>query len=551
MTLRPYQLDAVAAIEAAWAERQGTLCVLGTGLGKTRVLAEVLRRRFLANAGRAMVVNDNEAIIRQLARSIRRYADLDVGVEKAERSVHEGPHGQRRSVVVASVQTLTHKAAGPRRLEKFAPILFGTLAFDEAHRSMAASWRSVHEYFAGVPALKVLGLTATPGRHDGRSLSPLYGPKACFAYGAPEGVRDGWLVPIEQAVVHVTGLDYSGIAERGSDLDPEELDAILREEGPLHRMTSSTYEIAGSRRCLVFCASVDHAKLFASILNRYRRGCAAAVWGSMNATEKEITIEDWGYGRFQFLCNCNLLTEGWDDPANDGLGVQVISVARPTKVLGRYMQIAGRGLRPLEGIVDRWPTPELRRAAIAASPKPSVEIIDFLGVTGKHRLCMATDLLAGVWDKETTERAAREAVRRSGDGKPVNVEATLREAADEIEKEREEARRASVKPRALYRVQRVNPFSPSSDDLVAPKRLPKDSGPPATDGQLAYIRARDPKFRAWPGITKKQAGAICAKLPWFTPKQGYVLRRQGHKPEELTKEEGRALLDEILGGARR
>jgi hypothetical protein len=44
------------------------------------------------------------------------------------------------------------------------------------------------------------------------------------------------------------------------------------------------------------------------------------------------------------VCNVGVLTEGWDEPL-----VGCVILARPTKSLGLYLQMAGRGLRPAEG----------------------------------------------------------------------------------------------------------------------------------------------------------------------------------------------------------
>jgi len=49
----------------------------------------------------------------------------------------------------------------------------------------------------------------------------------------------------------------------------------------------------------------------------------------------------------QVLCNCLVTTEGWDAPE-----VSCAVLARPTKSLGLYLQMAGRVLRPAPGKAD-------------------------------------------------------------------------------------------------------------------------------------------------------------------------------------------------------
>ncbi|VTS08175.1 hypothetical protein [Gemmata obscuriglobus] len=71
-------------------------------------------------------------------------------------------------------------------------------------------------------------------------------------------------------------------------------------------------------------------------------------------------------------------------------------MARPTKSNAYYTQAIGRGTRTLRGTLHPdLATPEARRAAIAASAKPSVLVIDFVGNSGRHKLISAVDIFAG------------------------------------------------------------------------------------------------------------------------------------------------------------
>jgi hypothetical protein len=122
-----------------------------------------------------------------------------------------------------------------------------------------------------------------------------------------------------------------------------------------------------------------------------------------------------------------------------------------------YMQMVGRGLRPLDGLVDgvdaeamlvRLDMAELggrdlehlvmhrlalagegsdalaRRVAIATSPKPSCLVLDFAGNAGRHELANPLDLLGG--DFDPVER--REAQRLVASGAAPNLWAALEQA---------------------------------------------------------------------------------------------------------------------------
>ena len=81
----------------------------------------------------------------------QRYATLDSGLVADSR------------VVVGSVQTLVK----PKRRARFKPEDFGLVVIDEAHHATAGAWASV---VAQYPDARVLGVTATPERLDGRGM---------------------------------------------------------------------------------------------------------------------------------------------------------------------------------------------------------------------------------------------------------------------------------------------------------------------------------------------------------------------------------------------
>ena len=107
------------------------------------------------------------------------------------------------------------------------------------------------------------------------------------------------------------------------------------------------------RRALVFTASVKAAEMTAEIFNRHRAGMASWVCGKTDREEQRRVLADFAAGKLQVVCNCGVLTEGFDDP-----GVEVIIMGRPTKSRSLYSQMVGRSTRPLPGVVDGPETAE-------------------------------------------------------------------------------------------------------------------------------------------------------------------------------------------------
>ncbi|HEY3246133.1 MAG TPA: helicase-related protein, partial [Phycisphaerae bacterium] len=105
-------------------------------------------------------------------------------------------------------------------------------------------------------------------------------------------------------------------------------------------------EHAYGRKTVAFTCDIQHAHDLAEV---FRSGgfAAAAVHGGTPTDQRRDALAALASGSLDVLCNCNLLTEGWDSPA-----VSCVVMARPTKSRGLYQQMIGRILRPADGKVD-------------------------------------------------------------------------------------------------------------------------------------------------------------------------------------------------------
>ena len=243
MDLRPYQSAASDAIFAEWRENHSTLVVMPTGGGKTILFADVIRRMF---PRRALVLAHREELIFQARDKIQRVTGLQADVEMGEYRAEGGLFDAAR-VVVSTIQTQCSGGDGGGRMGKFDPQRFGVLIIDEAHHATSQSYRRVIDYYRTNPALKVLGVTATPDRTDEEALGQVF-QSVAFDYDVLDAINDGWLVPIEQQMVHVEGLDYSSIRTTAGDLNGGDLAAVLEAEKNLQQMASASLQIIGRRR---------------------------------------------------------------------------------------------------------------------------------------------------------------------------------------------------------------------------------------------------------------------------------------------------------------
>lgn len=538
MKMRPYQDESVRRIEAEWQTNRSTLLVLPTGAGKTVTFAEVIRRAF---PRRALVLAHRRELVYQARDKIAAITSWRVDIEMGDSRADMGCMFGGPRVVVSTIQTQSSGGDGAGRMTRFDPRLFGVVVVDEGHHSTSPQWKRVLDWYTkGNPNIRVLGVTATPDRADEEALGQVYDTVA-FDYEISDAIKDGWLVPVTQQMVHVEGLDFSLCRTTAGDLNGADLAKVMEYEENLHRIVAPSVEIIGTKRTLVFASSVSHAERMAEMFNRSREGMAAWVCGETPEDERKRILDDFKSGRVQVVCNCAVLTEGFDNPA-----VEVVIMARPTKSRSLYAQMAGRALRPAESIaheLNNHESKEARRALIEASEKPSALIVDFVGNSGRHKLCTSVDILGGKVSEEVREMA----IRKLQNGQPGRVDEALDAAAEEErkQKEREAARRARLTARAKFSTQTINPFDIFDVKPVAERGW--DKGKTLSDAQAAILRKQgiDPDTMPY-----GQARQILNEMfrRWDTGMctfgQAKILRNRG-LPTNVTREEAGHIIDGI------
>jgi superfamily II DNA or RNA helicase len=511
--------------------------VMPTGTGKTILFASLIRSCFPA---RALVLAHREELIFQAADKVNKVTGFECQVEMANYradlgdSLFGGPQ-----VVVSTIQTQCSGADGSGRMTRFDPAMFGLVIVDEAHHATSATYRRVIDYYRQNPALKVLGVTATPDRTDEKALGQVYETVA-YDYEILDAIADGWLAPIQQQLVEVSGLDFSGMRTTAGDLNGADLARVMEEERNLHEIAGPTVEIAGDRRTLVFAASVAQAERLSDILNRHRKGCAGWVCGKTPKEERRNTLAAFSAGNLQYVVNVGVLTEGFDDP-----GVEVVVMGRPTKSRSLYAQMVGRATRPLPGLVDGVDTAEARRAAIAGSAKPACLVVDFVGNSGRHKLMTSADILGGNVSDEACERALAKV--KDADG-PVDMAEELEEQqrAIELERARESARRAGLKAKAAWSSRSVNAFDVFELSPAKPRGWSNGKSLSAKQRSILEKAGIDPDAVDYTGgrqlldeVFRRWDAGLCSY------KQARVLRKHGHSGNE-TREAASVILDGIF-----
>ncbi len=340
LPLRDYQEHAIAGVDKALSDGVWRpAVVLPTGGGKTVVFAH-LAARWLARwpDRRVLVLVHTDELVEQAVRKVHDVAPhLTVGVVKAQRDE------KRRQVVVASVQTLRN----PRRLAAFAKV--GPLAgiiVDECHHATAPSYRTILEGLGALPpkdsdtepTTPAVGFTATLVRGDRQQLRDVWETVA-YRRDISFMIRSRYLVDVRGKRIEVPDFDLREVRRSGGDYQSGDLGEALEHSMAPEIVAKAYLEHAAERRGLLFAPTVASADVFAAAL--CDAGIAAeVVHGALERDVRRAILARHRAGDTQVVCNCMVLTEGYDDP-----GVSVIVVARPTRHAGLYQQMVGRGLR--------------------------------------------------------------------------------------------------------------------------------------------------------------------------------------------------------------
>lgn len=311
--LRDYQEAAVQGIRDSF--RQGNrrvLLVLPTGGGKT-ICFSYIAAGVSKNDKRVLIIAHRRELLKQISKALKA-----VGVHHA---VMTG--GYRgipvAKVVVASVFTLAN------RLKRFPEpdLIIG----DEAHHfTPDSSWGKVVQAF---PKARVLGVTATPERLDGKGLGLLFDDMVLGPTVA-ELTEQGFLSPAD--VYAPSRPDLKGIRTRMGDYVHADLEGAMDKPSITGSAVSHYAKLANGKRAIAFCVSVKHAK---DVAEDFRRAgfISSHIDGGMDEKERDGILKKFEDGDIQVLTSCDLVSEGFDLPA-----VEVAIMLRPTKSLSLYLQ---------------------------------------------------------------------------------------------------------------------------------------------------------------------------------------------------------------------
>lgn len=324
MLIRDYQAKAIDAVADCLSRGRRPILVMPTGGGKTFTAAQVVKRLNL----RTLWMAHKRELIAQ-ARSALTSLGLSVGTILAGY-----PHYANRQVQVASVQTLSRRAAPEADL----------IIWDEVHHCASKSWGRIFKLY---PNANHVGLTATPWRLDGRALGECFDEIVVGAY-AEELLRtpaqpDGVL--IEPRVYAPPPESLAGVGKRGGDFDKKKLASVIDKPKLVGDIVTTWQQHAAGRLTACYAVNIEHSQ---HIVAQFRAAGIPAehVDGTMT-TERDAALDRLRRREILIVSNCQCLHEGWDLPE-----LECEIIARPTASLCLHIQMAGRVMRIAPGKTD-------------------------------------------------------------------------------------------------------------------------------------------------------------------------------------------------------
>ncbi len=323
------------AVERDIHQRFRNLVVAATGTGKTLISAFDFAR-FVKQKPNAsfLFVAHREEILKQ-ARAAYRGVLRDGAFGELWVGGHLPAHYRQLFV---SIQTLNNQLDQLNLTSDF----YDYIVIDEVHHIKANSYRTVLDYFQ--PSL-LLGLTATPERHDGGDILADFGGVIAAELRLPEAINHRHLSPFQYFGVD-DDTDLRSISWSRGRYDIAQLTNLYtHNQARFDKILLSLQEIVtdiSQMKALAFCVSREHAKYMASQF--VLKGIKADVLTSDNSDERQQRQQAIRSGQINVLCVVDIFNEGVDIPE-----VDTLLFLRPTESLTIFLQQLGRGLRLADG----------------------------------------------------------------------------------------------------------------------------------------------------------------------------------------------------------
>jgi len=325
MQLRPYQFNGLKAIREIFAKgNRRAILYLATGGGKTAIALEAIKRS-LALKKKVLFVCNRIQLIHQTSRVLDKY-NVPHGIIQGENTCMIWEPLQ-----VCSIQTLDNRGYPEADL----------IIIDEAHGT--AGSKAYQKIMAHYSDKFIVGLTATPFARGMAKAYPwgVMWEDIAVAATIRELIDEGFLVDCE--IYSPSEPDLSKVKIVAGDYNEEQLGVAVDKQDLIGDIVTHWQKLGKNKSTVCFATNIAHSK---HIVEQFKKAGIAAehIDCYMSDEDRRAILSKVLTGQAKIISNVGILQEGWDFPA-----CEILILARPTRSLIKYVQMAGRVLRPFEG----------------------------------------------------------------------------------------------------------------------------------------------------------------------------------------------------------
>lgn len=331
--LRPYQDEIVQKVVSSFdAGGKRAFYIVATGLGKTVIAATIARKLWERGCHRILVLCHATDLALQLEQGFWPQITKEVPTSVFFDGL---PPRNTEGIAFGLYQSLYGYLPG------IDPNQFDVVIVDEAHHALAHGFRSCLEHLT--PRFLV-GMTATPWRGDGQSLTSVFGDPI-EKVSLVDGMAMGYLSKVDYRILcdnvdwsHMQSMSHKNLSIR--DLN-KRLFLPQRDEAVISELKKAMHEV-DNPRIAIFSPSIEHSNRFAEMLSAAGIPCAAL--SKVDKAERRRRLLSFAAGSYQAVCAVDVMNEGIDIP-----DVNILVFLRATHSRRIFVQQLGRGLRLSEG----------------------------------------------------------------------------------------------------------------------------------------------------------------------------------------------------------
>ena len=331
--LRPYQEEIVEKVIKAYDKgNKRAFYIVATGLGKTVIAATIARDLWDKGCRKILVLCHATDLALQLEQGFWLQLSKDVPTSVFFDGL---PPRNTEGISFGLYQSLYGYLPG------IEPGQFDVVIVDEAHHALAQGFRTCLEHLK--PKF-LIGMTATPWRGDGQSLSNVFG-EPLSKVSLVDGMAMGYLAKVDYRIL-CDNVDWDNIGQISrQNLSIRDLNKRLflpqRDDAVIAEITKVVANISNPR-IAVFSPSIEHSNRFADMLSAAGIPCSAL--SRVDKAERRRRLLAFSAGTYQAVSAVDIMNEGIDIP-----DVNILVFLRATHSRRIFVQQLGRGLRLSEG----------------------------------------------------------------------------------------------------------------------------------------------------------------------------------------------------------